>query len=562
MNEPISGRRWRYAIGVLAVGLLLFAFLGYLRRYVPRWTPVPIRPLVVSAELRTVDRLPATPGALRGYNLVLVTFDTTRPDRLGCYGNQSGTSPNLDRLAREGTIFTGATATTSTTLPTHASILTGLYPQRHGARANSVYRLERKHVTLAEILSRAGYETGAFVSAFVLNERFGLAQGFDEYDDRVASFTTGFGGFAERKADKTSDLAIRWLARQESDPYFMWVHYYDPHAMQNPPSPYREAHRFLYDAEIAFADHELGRVLEAVESDEKRETLVVFVADHGEGFGEHGEWSHGYLVQEATLRVPLIIYATDGLERGIHVDTRVSQVDLMPTILSLLGVEVPSDLDGVSLMRAPESDRAVLAEAVEGRAQYGWARLAALYKNSLKYVAGPTPELYDLALDPLEREDVAADRSAEAQTMRELLAAMEKSDADRLEAASVELDAADISRLRALGYAAGDGVAAVEVAVGPDPKAMVAVMVRMQQLLNVYQRAPKQSVWIRVLQPILGGMVVDGRDDLIRQLEQLASDHPDFAPVHEILAEFYDEDLRSDDAMRARASFYALTGRK
>ncbi len=563
MSERAAGgkRGRRRAVQLLAIGFLLFGLAAYLRGVrvlTPLEEQIPFAPLVVSPDLKTADSLPATPGALRGHDVVLVTLDTTRPDRLGCYGNSQGATPNLDKLAREGVIFSAAVATATTTLPTHASILTGLYPQRHGARANSHYRLDDGHRTLAERLSDAGYMTGAFVSSFVLDRRFGLAQGFGIYDDQMG-VKAGFLGFAERKADQTTDRAIRWLSGQRRRPYFLWVHYYDPHSLHDPPAPFKQAHALPYDGEIAFVDHELGRLLEAVESAGSRETLVVVVADHGEAFGEHGELTHGRLVQEATLRIPLILGATAGLGRGVHVERRVSQVDLMPTILSLLGIEEPRDVDGVNLLEAPDRDRAILAETVD--AEYGWARLVALYKGSLKYVDGPNPELYDLARDPLERNDLVAERPADAETMRRVLREREGPDAGRLGTASVELGAEDIARLEAIGYAVGGGAAVTDGAPGPDPKAMLPAIVRMQRLLSDYDTYPRMPAWYRLLLRLGGNRVIDSRADLIRHLERLAAEHPDFAPVYQRLADFYEQEQRPADAVRARERFDELTRR-
>lgn len=564
MDERAAGSKhgWRRASRLIPIGLLLLGLASYLRDlrgFAPSEERIPLAPLVVSPDLKTADSLPATPGALRGHDVVLVTLDTTRPDRLGCYGNSQSTTPNIDRLAREGVIFSAAVAAAPSTLPAHASILTGLYPQHHGARANSHYRLDDGHRTLAEILSDAGYATGAFVSAFVLDRRFGLAQGFGDYDDQVGS-KSGLLGFAERKADQTTDRAIRWLRTQGSRPYFLWVHYYDPHSLHDPPAPYKETHALPYDGEIAFVDHELGKLLQAVESAGSKKALVVLVADHGEAFGEHGELTHGHLVQEATLRIPLIMQATGGLGRGVHVDTRVSEVDLVPTILSLLGIDAPRDLDGVSLVQAPDRGRMLLAEAVD--AEYGWARLVAAYRGSLKYVDGPNPELYDLARDPLERDDVVAARAADASTMRRMLREQEGPDAGRVGASSVELAAEDIARLEALGYVAGGGVAAANGAPGADPMAMLPALGEMQRLLSDYDSHPRLPGWSRLVLRLGGKTLIDSRAELIRQLERLASNHPDFAPVYQNLARFYEEEQRPADAERATQRFDALTRRE
>jgi arylsulfatase A-like enzyme len=550
--------RWQTLVRIVSVALLVFAAATYARNLVPRWRPVPLAPLVVSPELEKADSLSTTPGALRGYDVILVTLDTTRPDRLGCYGNADIQTPNLDRLAREGVIFSRAIATGPTTLPTHASILTGLYPQHHGVRANSFYRLNEDQRTLAEVLSRAGYATGAFVSAFVLDDRFGLDQGFDVYDSQVAS-PSHVMGYVERTADDTTDQALGWLRRRQAEPYFLWVHYYDPHANTNPPSPFKEQHDLAYDGEIAFVDHELGRLLEAVRAS-GRKTLVVVVGDHGEALGEHGEWTHGHLLQEATLQIPLILHAPGGLPRGLHVDARVSQVDLLPTILTLLGASVPDDLDGVSLTRAAGADRELLAETMEGRAQYGWARLSAVYQGALKYIHGPAPELYDLARDPLERDDVVAARAEDASALRRLLGEREEPTADRLGDANVELAAEDIRRLEALGYAVGDGTPSSSEGGGADPKRMLPLIRELDSLTLAYEH-PALSPFSKLLWRLAGMPVIEGRSELVRELERLASDHPDFAPVYQYLETFYREEDRLEDAASAKQRWMALRGR-
>lgn len=561
MDERPGRIEWRTGIRFLSLAIFLFAFGRYVLVLLPH--PVsqfPMAPLVVAPDLVIADALTTRPGALRGFDVILVTLDTTRPDRLGCYGHAGIETPNLDLLAREGVIFSAALATSSTTLPTHSSILTGLYPQHHGVRTNSSFRLDDAHQTLAETLSEAGYRTGAFVSAFVLDERFGLAQGFDVYDADVHA-SSGLGGFAERKADKTTDLAIRWIRKQRSAPYFLWIHYYDPHATLDPPSPFNERYAEPYDGEIAFVDSELGRLLQAVEEKRGHETLVVVVADHGEAMGEHGEQTHGYLLQEATLKIPMILYASSKLDRGVHVNTRVSQVDLMPTILSLLGVPAPRDLDGQSLTQAPARDRAVIAESAEGRVHYGWARLSAIYQGTLKYVHGPRPELYDLVSDPLERDDVFADREAEAAALRRLLDEEEGPSANDIVTSRMDLDAEDVRRLEALGYAVGGDVSPDTEMNRLDPKDMISVMSQMQALLSAYDNHAEMTNLAKLMNLVRGRPVVASRPELVRELEQLASDHPDFAPVHQYLGAFYQEEERPEDAERARQRFADLTGR-
>lgn len=560
MTQRAAASQKQNALRVLSIILVLVAGVSYLRDRLPKRVPIPLQPLTAAPDLQSAESLGVAPGSLRGFDVVLVTLDTTRPDRLGCYGNPSSPSPNLDRLARDGILFTGAVATGSTTLPTHTSILTGLYSQHHGVRANSHYRLDPEYRTLAEVLGDAGYTSAAFVSSFVLDQRFGLAQGFGTYDAPVVS-SSGEVGFAERKGAQTTDRAIRWLRSHTEQPIFLWVHYYDPHAPHDPPSPFRESQKLPYDGEIASADHEVGRLLEAIGPKRREHTLWIVVGDHGEAFGEHGEWSHGYLLQEATLRIPLIVDAGRGLPRGVRIDARVSQVDLMPTILSLLGIDPPSSLDGVPLTQRPAPGRPVLAENVEGWAQFGWARLAAVYQRTLKYVEGPTPELYDFGVEPLDTDNVISDHAADASMLRNELREQEGPDARRLLPSSVDLGAADWMRLQALGYVSGDGVARSDDSSGADPNTMMPTMIEMQELINDYQQQPGLSDWTRLSYLVSGKTLIDSRAELIDQLERLAAEHPDFAPVYPYLATYYDEEKRPADAESARQKFESITGR-
>jgi arylsulfatase A-like enzyme len=549
----------RRLVWILALCLLLAGMVSYVRDLTLRRVPLPIVPLVVSSGSAASDRLPAQPGALRGQNLLVITLDTTRPDRLGCYGNHAIDTPHLDRLCTRGVVFSGAVATAPATLPSHASIFTGLYPLHHGARANALYRLGSEQRTLAEVLSDSGYETAAFVSSFVLDARFGLAQGFDLYDGEVSPSEVPR-GFAERRGDETTQRAIQWLEGAHRRPFFLWVHYYDAHAPYDPPAPFAGRYAQPYDDEIAFVDDQIGRLLTAVDATREHETLVVVVADHGEGMGEHGEWSHSYLVQEATLRIPLIFYARTGLPAGLHVAARVSQVDLMPTILSLLGIGLPPGLDGVDLTGPPDPDRPVRAEATAGRANFGWARLAALYRGPLKYVEGPHPELYDLRSDPLERNDLLDSRAEDAAAMRRQLRALEGAGADALAAPADVLERGDVERLAALGYVVTGGHAVDAEEQGPDPKEMLPLMVRLQSLVGDFGGYQHWPAWKRFLVTVTGSSPARSRPELIQQLEKIAADHPDFAPVYQFLAGFYEQEHRPEDAARAVERLDLLRG--
>jgi hypothetical protein len=326
------------------------------------------------------------------------------------------------------------------------------------------------------------------------------------------------------------------------------VHYYDAHAYWDPPAPYSEQYPLTYDGEIAFVDAQVGRLIQAVGRG-GRETVVVVVGDHGEALGEHGEGTHGVLVQEATLRIPLIVHAPGGLEGGVHVPTRVSQIDLMPTLLSLLGRPVPLDLDGVDLALAPDPERAIYAENLEARLQYGWARLAALYRGSLKFVDGPSPELYDLGVDPLEHDDVAAARGAEIAALRDRMRALQALADDRLQP-STALEPADVRRLRALGYVVGAGHVVQASGPGPDPGEWLPLLGQLQALLSI-SRTPLPA-WATLLGRLSGRPMPSGDAELTAAYEAIAERYPDFAPVYSYLIDLYKAAGRGRDADRAQ----------
>lgn len=429
----------------------------------------------------------ASPGAAADWNLLLITLDTTRADRLGCYGYAAAKTPNLDKLAAGGVRFGDAVATVPVTLPSHASIMTGDYPPTHGVRDNGTYRLIDNEMTLAERLKQGGYATAAFVAAFVLEKRYGLSQGFDTFDDQVRT-AAGEATNPQRPANVVVDAALEWLRSQRAarsdQPVFMWVHLYDPHTPYDPPEPFKSQFAQPYDGEIAFMDQEIGRLLAQYAALAPMErTVVAVVGDHGEGLGDHSERGHSLLIYDSVMRVPLVLRAPGIMPAGRVVDDRVvSTVDLAPTLLELLGLD-PEPCDGVSLLRedAPP-DRAVYMETLYPALNHGWSGLHAARRHTDKYIEAPTPEYYDLANDPGELTNLHGARAAEADALAarldEMLAAYEAAGV-KSAAARVVPDAAAMSKLHALGYVGGS---APPVAATPlDPKDMV---LRWQQLLG------------------------------------------------------------------------------
>ena len=428
-----------------------------------------------------------SPGAARGANLVLVTLDTIRQDHLGAYGGKGVETPTLDRLASEGLRFASATTVAPVTLPAHASILTGLYPPRLGVGWNGGAALADDQTTLAERFAEAGYDTAAFVSAFVLDRRYGLAQGFATYDDRVESSGTKFpSGVVERRADHTTDAALAWLAGRKPDrPYFLWVHYFDAHAAYLPPEPF--ATRFAaapYDGEIAFVDRELGRLLAHLEPQGALErTAVVVIGDHGESLGEHGELTHSIFLYDATTEVPFLIRppgkALPGAAGGgVVAEPAVSSVDLAPTVLDWFALPAFPVADGLALTRdLPAADRAIYLENRQVEFEFGWSALYALRRRADKYVAAPRPEYYDLAADPGEKTNLLAGLAPPAaDALGRQLAALRRALPERvndLAGAAATPDPEARRKLAALGYLSGGGPA--DSGFRPDPKDRVAV---------------------------------------------------------------------------------------
>ncbi|HEY7512342.1 MAG TPA: sulfatase-like hydrolase/transferase [Vicinamibacteria bacterium] len=417
-------------------------------------------------------------GGERPIDLLLISVDTLRADALGAYGSAAAQTPWMDRLAAGGVRFETAHAHNVVTLPSHANLLSGRYPLEHGVRDNSGFRFPAGTPTLATILKARGYRTGAFVSAFPLDSRFGLDAGFDVYDDRLggAETQTGF-QVAERAGARAVEAAVRWLGEQPGAPRFCFVHLYEPHFPYTPPPPFAE--RFAarpYDGEVAAADAALEPLLRPLIEAGNGRTLVVLTSDHGEGLGDHGELTHGVFAYEAMLRVPLILYAPRALPAAV-VTSPARHVDVLPTVLDLLGLDAPAGLPGRSLRAAiagggGEAPPAYF-EALSSSLNRGWAPLAGVVQDRWKYIELPLPELYDLGADPGERTNLAATHAAEAGRLRALLASLRAQDRGAAPAAE---SSETREKLRALGYLASSAAPRRE-RYGPadDPKRLIAL---------------------------------------------------------------------------------------
>lgn len=359
-------------------------------------------------------------------NVLIITIDTLRADRLGAYGFVPAHTPNIDRLASEGVRCADAIASAPITMPAHSSIFTGLYPPAHGVRDNGAYALGEEAVTLAERLRDAGYTTHAFVSALVLNRRYNLDQGFETYDDDLwAEDEPKLFMIRERQAPKTADRVLSWLAswtKRPEKPFFAWVHFFDPHQPQRPSPADMAVAATPYDAEIAGVDRQIGRIIAALEKGGLLDdTLVIVTADHGESLGEHGEKTHAIFVYDATVRVPLIV-RYPRLFSGRVYTAPVRAVDIAPTVLSILDLPPGNAVDGRSLLDAfrgkqPPPDQPQYSESLLSEVGFGMAPLYAVREGGYKYIRAPRPELYDLRADPHELDNLYARQPAIARRL-------------------------------------------------------------------------------------------------------------------------------------------------
>jgi arylsulfatase A-like enzyme/Tfp pilus assembly protein PilF len=411
-------------------------------------------------------------------NVLLISIDTCRADRLSAYGFPRQTTPNIDAVAETGTLFHNAVAPVPITLPAHATMLTGMIPPRHGVRDNAYYVLDPGHTTLAELLRDHGYRTAAFVAAFVLDSRFGLDQGFEHYDDRLER-VGGVHVIGETPAAEISDRAIEWLEGHPGEPFFLFLHYYDPHMPYDPPEPFAsDPAGDPYAGEIAYADASLGRVLDKLRQLEAYDsTLIVITGDHGEMLGEHGEDTHAYFIYDGAIRVPLVI-KLPGQRSPRRVGEPVGLVDITPTVAGLLGLPLTVEVQGIDLSPtlrgegALPSGRHLYCESTEPT-KYGANPLFGLVTERWKYIETTRPELYDRTSDPGESHDLAEEQPDVRGDLRERLASVLRAGPGGA-APDTALDPESRERLRSLGYASGAGrrVSALDPGLD-DPKDLI-----------------------------------------------------------------------------------------
>ena len=463
-------------------------------------------------------------GTIPVEDVLLVTVDTLRADALGFSPNERAETPALDRLAAAGWVYSNAHAHSVMTLPSHANLLTGLNPYQHGVRDNTGFRLPVSMPTAAELFSAAGFATGAFVAAFPLDARFGLDRGFEVYDDDYPRDTGRVAvGANQRAGGEVVERALAWWRLHSGERRFAWVHLYDPHAPYAPPEPF--ASRFAgdpYAGEVAATDAFLRPLLDLVTDREAPPALVVFTSDHGEALGDHGEKTHGLFAYEATLRVPLVLWAP-GVEPA-RPSRGARHIDLLPTMLRSAGVAVPAGLAGSSLLEPEPLGAVTYFEAMTAHLERGWAPLRGVISAGYKMISLPLPELYDLAADPGETTNRVASDRRRARELAELLPAGSAS-----LAASGAVTAEERAALESLGYLSGRAPSKASYGAADDPKNLVALDRKIHEVVDRFHTGRLREA--------------------ARLAEEAIRERPDLGPAYYYLAQSLLEEGRAAEAL-------------
>ncbi len=464
-------------------------------------------------------------------NILLITIDTLRPDRISCYSDAHVKTPNVDSLAETGVLFSKAFAHTPTTLPSHTNILLGTTPLYHGVHDNSNFIVIDEFVTLAEHLKSNGYSTGAFVGAFPLDSRFGLTQGFDVYDDNYGSKSAQEFTYVERKAEVVVDRAVEWLKGQRN-PWFLWIHCFDPHQRYDPPEPFKSQHKHPYDGEVAYVDFALGKLLDYLEENNLAdETSIIFTGDHGESLGEHGESTHGYFAYNSSIWVPLII-SSPGIKPATVVQ-EVCHIDIFPTVCDILRIEKPSFIQGVSLLPALRGrklpPRAIYFESLYPHYSRGWAPLRGFIEGDRKFIDSPIPEFYDLTKDFDELENLAPKEKL-SKHISKLEQLMEEQSVETETASKQQIDREALQKLRSLGYVSSPQTLKKEKYTPRDDlKTLLPFQDKLTRAMGVYH----------------SGRIDEG----VRLLEEIIEERKDFDHAYSYLATLYKEQRKLREAV-------------
>ena len=472
-------------------------------------------------------------------NVLLITVDTLRADHVGCYGYSGVQTPCIDGLARAGVLFTQAYTPVPITLPSHTTIMTGQYPIQTGVRDNGTFRVSEKSSTLAEIFHQQGYRTAAFVSAYVLDSRYGLNQGFDCYDDTLNPKGQVTFLDSERNAEQVTEAALSWISRNAGSRFFTWIHYYDPHASYHPPSPFAEQYAdHPYDGEIAYTDHWIGVLLDRLKDlGILDNTLLVLTADHGEGLGEHREKTHAIFIYDTTLHVPLILRYPKKLPAAKRIGEFVRTLDIMPTVLSLAGIPTPSSCSGVDLMEVIQGKKDTLGLSLYCATLYpqinhGWSPLEGIRTRDWKYIRAPKPELYHLAQDPSELNNLENQSEGALQQqwpvrldeLKNQVTARKSPEGTRL-----VLDTEARERLQSLGYV-WDAVRQKSEGAGVPPSSLTPQSLPdPKDMIDVQEQIDAAASWVN-----------DGEYEKAREmLVPIARQNPNDLFVHFLLGQVY-----------------------
>jgi arylsulfatase A-like enzyme/Flp pilus assembly protein TadD len=427
-------------------------------------------------------------GPMKPTNIVLITLDTVRADRLRCYGNAKIKTPTIDALASSGVLFEKAVAQAPLTLPSHASMFTGTNPNVHHVRDTGGFVLQPSSITMATILREHGWNTAAFIGAVVFKRSFGFNQGFSVYDDRMPGGSGGEGMM--RNAGITVDHAMAWLnsqPEQADKPFFVWLHFYDAHQPYVPPPAefQRQYPGNTYDAEIAYMDQQLGRFVNAVKKrSPAQNTLFVVLSDHGESLGDHGEFQHGVFLYDSTVRIAWVM-AGPGIPAGVRVSQQARTIDLLPTVLDLLGGHPSPAVQGSSLVPAftgkPVATEYSYEETMYPKFIMNWAPLRGIHTAEWMYVRAPKPELYDLKNDPAELHNVIDAHPKEYRELDQQLKLLVGNNGTE-QVVSQQMDEHTMEKLRSLGYLGGSSQQSASLdSAGADPKDQIEILKLLHQ---------------------------------------------------------------------------------
>jgi arylsulfatase A-like enzyme/Flp pilus assembly protein TadD len=465
-------------------------------------------------------------------NLLLITIDTLRADRLSCYGSQHLKTPHIDSLAERGALFSRAFANTSTTLPSHANILLGTTPLHHGVHENLNFIVSEELLTLAEHLKNHGYSTGAFVGAYPLDSRFGLSQGFDTYDDEYARLHSVNPASLEREAEAVVANALEWLERQDS-PWFIWLHCWDPHVPYEPPEPFKTQYRENpYDGEVAYVDFALEKLFNYLkENNLFANTSVIFTGDHGESLRQHGEETHGFFAYNTTIWIPLII-SSPGKKQG-RIDSYVSHIDIFPTVCDVLGLEKPSFLQGISLLSALNGkklpERPIYFESLYPYYSRGWAPLKGFIHQKNKFIDSPIPELYELDKDFDELKNLAKRKKLDKYRKQLEKIISDQTPSEKIKAKQ-KVDRETREKLKSLGYISSIQVAKKEnFSPKDDVKVLLPYFNKTTKAWNLYKAGKG--------------------DEGIKLLVEIIKERKDVDMAYRCLADIYKETGRTEEAL-------------